>query len=98
MQELNKYYNHYRYMVVSLMFLLSIFSDALVMQFNLYQRQGINFIGKYGNKNTPFSKELYNKFHNVMDKLDKLGYSQPTAEEYNANIAKGKRLMQESHE
>lgn len=70
------------------------FSNALVMKFNLFQDQGLNFQAKYGYKKSPYIDQHYKEFQSVMNKLDLLGYSELTIEEYNANIAEGKRLIE----
>lgn len=75
------------------------FCDALVMKFILLQDQGFRFQDKYGHIKTPYITAHYNSFKGVMDKLDHLGYSQPTDEELKAKMEEGIRYTQEhSHE
>ncbi|MDE6801658.1 MAG: hypothetical protein K2J06_02725 [Muribaculaceae bacterium] len=70
------------------------FCDALVLKFNLYQYRGIQFQQKFGYEKTPYQDMIYLHFKETMDKLDLLGYSQPTPEEYNEIIEEGRRIME----
>lgn len=70
------------------------FCDALVIKFNLYQYRGLMFQQKYGYEKTPYHNNVYFQFKETMDKLDLLGYSQPTPEEYNEAIEKGRIFME----
>lgn len=65
------------------------FSDALVLKLNLYQDQGNKFKAKYGDGYRPYLHKHHQEYMKVVSALDSLGYSQPTIEEYNAQIAKG---------
>lgn len=72
------------------------FCDALVLKFNLLQEQGIRFQAKYGNAKTPYLIDLYKNFREVMNKLELLGYSQPTLDEYNAKIKEATQMINTS--
>lgn len=71
------------------------FVDACVMKFNLYRERGINFLNKYGDIDTPFINRTYKTFKENSDKLYRLGFSEPTPEEYRAKIEEGRLWLKE---
>lgn len=75
------------------------FSNALVMKLNYHQDCGLKYLKRFGENNTDYIVYHYNEYQKTSAQLDSLGYSQPTLDEYNANIAEGKRLTEkQNHE
>lgn len=62
------------------------FCDALVVKFNVHQHLGIAFQNKYGKSHTPYIDKQFLEYQKVINKLDSLGYSQPTDEEYRQGV------------
>lgn len=86
-------YNSYDFFVErcinSVLCQLPSFCDALVLKLNLYKDQGNKFKAKYGDGYRPYLHRHHQEYMKIVGALDSLGYSQPTIEEYNAQVAKG---------
>lgn len=58
------------------------FCDALVLKFCVHQQFGYAYIRKYGRNRSNYIANNYLEFQRMINRLDSLGYSQQTDEEY----------------
>ena len=58
------------------------FCDALVLKFCVHQSMGCSYLSKFGQVRSRFSDNNYDEFQRMINRLDSLGYSQQTNEEY----------------
>lgn len=71
------------------------FSDALIVKFNVMRSQGQSYVRKFGYFDTPYSNRHLAEFIDLMDKIDYLGYSQQTQEEYDERVREAMQKMEE---
>lgn len=64
------------------------FCDALVLKFCVHQQLGFDYLDRYGQVRTQYSDYNYSEFQRMMNRLDSLGYSQQTDEEYKQSVEK----------
>ncbi|MDE5786512.1 MAG: hypothetical protein K2H98_08285 [Duncaniella sp.] len=72
------------------------FTPALTLKMNYHQTQGLNYIEKYGYLISDFGDYHHIQYHSVISRLDSLGFSQSTPEEYNNTIKETQELHQKS--
>lgn len=64
------------------------FCDALVLKFCVHQQLGYNYLNRYGRVRTHYSDYNFSEFRRMMERLDSLGYTQQTDEEYRQSVEK----------
>ena len=64
------------------------FCDAFVLKSCVHQQLGFNYLNRYGQVRTHYSDYNYSEFQRMMNRLDSLGYSQQTDEEYKQSVEK----------
>ena len=64
------------------------FCDALVLKFCVHQQLGFDYLDRYGQVRTQYSDYNYSELQRMMNRLDSLGYSQQTDEEYKQSVEK----------
>lgn len=70
------------------------FADALVLELNLIQDFGEKLKDQYGMRAIDLIAKRHADMWKVINKLDSLGFTQPTLEQYNEKIKEGKKWLE----
>lgn len=73
---------------------LPTFCDALLIKYCVHQELIIRYQNIFGEKFSPYFEEHYRERQHLLNRLDSLGYTQPTTEEYLNELEEGRQAME----